>query len=78
MEFPAVGRRNYSDGALGNAGTNGHYWSSTQNDSTNAYYMNFNSSNVNTNNANYKTSGYSVRCVRQEFTTLILTQSSLT
>ncbi len=69
LTHPAVGNRNTS-GALNNAGTNGNYWSSTQNDSSNAYYMYFNSGNVNTNNNN-KTNGRSVRCVRQEFTTLI-------
>ena len=69
MEFPAVGYRNNTDGALNNPGTNGNYWSSTQNDSSNAYRMNFNSSSMNTNN-NYKTNGFSVRCVRREFTTL--------
>jgi len=70
MEFPAVGDRKYSTGALENAGTNGFYWSSTYNNSTNAYNMYFNSSNVNTNN-NDKRNGFSVRCVRREFTTLI-------
>ena len=69
LEFPAVGDRNNSSGALENAGTNGFYWSSTQNSSTNAYDMNFNSGNVNTNN-NDKRNGFSVRCVRREFTTL--------
>ncbi len=64
MEFPAVGYRNNSDGGLNNPGTNGNYWASEQNSSTNAYRMNFNSSNVNTNN-NDKRNGYSVRCVRQ-------------
>ena len=73
MEFPAVGYRNNTDGALNNPGTNGNYWSSTQNSSSDAYEMYFNSSSVNTNNPNRK-NGLSVRCVRQEFTTLILTQ----
>ncbi|MDE6482267.1 MAG: hypothetical protein K2L01_00670 [Rikenellaceae bacterium] len=78
LEFPAVGRRNNSSGALEIAGTNGKYWSSTQNNTSNAYYMNFNSSSVNTNNNANKTYGFSVRCVRQEFTTLIFLTSSLT
>ncbi|MDE6482265.1 MAG: hypothetical protein K2L01_00660, partial [Rikenellaceae bacterium] len=68
LEFPAVGRRD-SSGTLNNAGTNGNYWASEQNSSTNAYNMYFNSSDVNTSNNN-KTNGRSVRCVRQEFTTL--------
>ena len=71
MEFPAVGRRNNSDGSLNNAGTDGRYWSSVAYDSSNAYNLYFNSSDLNVNNGNYKTNGLSVRCVRQEFTTLI-------
>ncbi|MDE6482268.1 MAG: hypothetical protein K2L01_00675 [Rikenellaceae bacterium] len=69
-KFPAVGNRNNSDGSLNNAGTWGNYWSSTQYNSDNAYNMYFNSSSVNTD-WNNKTNGRSVRCVRQEFTTLI-------
>ncbi len=71
LEFPAVGYRdNNSTGTLNNAGTNGNYWSSTQYNTDNAYRMYFNSSNVNVDNPN-KRNGFSVRCVRQEFTTLI-------
>ncbi len=64
LEFPAVGYRNNSSGALNNNGTNGYYWASNQNNASNAYIMYFNSSNVNTSNNN-KANGYSVRCVRQ-------------
>ena len=71
MEFPAVGdRNNDSAGTLNNAGTWGYYWSSTQYNSDNAYNMNFNSSSVNTD-WNNRRNGFSVRCVRQEFTALI-------
>ena len=69
LEFPAVGNRN-TNGGLNNAGTNGNYWSATQNsNATNAYNLNFNSSSVNATNNNNKTTGLSVRCVRREFTT---------
>ena len=65
LEFPAVGYRdNNSTGTLNNAGTNGNYWSSVQNNTNEAYRMNFNSSGMNTNN-NDKRNGFSVRCVRQ-------------
>ena len=74
MEFPAVGYRNNSDGTLNNPGTNGNYWASDTSGS-NAYNMYFNSSNVNTNNNN-KRNGYSVRCVRREFTTLIFLRNN--
>ena len=70
LEFPAVGYRNTS-GTLNEAGTNGRYWSSVQNNTDNAYRLNFNSSSVNATNTNNKQNGISVRCVRQEFTTLI-------
>ena len=72
MRFPALANRNYASGLLNDAGTWGNYWSSVQNDSNNAYDMNFNNGNLNPNNNNYKTNGFSVRCVRREFTTLIL------
>ena len=62
-EFPAVGYRNYNNGALTNAGTNGNYWSATQNNGSNAYNLNFTSSSVSVTNNN-KTNGLSVRCVR--------------
>ncbi len=72
LEFPAVGwRNNDSSGTLNNAGVNGNYWSSVAYDSNNAYRLNFNSSDLNVNAPN-KRNGFSVRCVRQEFTTLIL------
>ena len=72
LEFPAVGDLYYSTGALIEAGTRGRYWSATQyTNATNAYYLFFSSSRVNVENYT-KTYGYSVRCVRQEFTTLIL------
>ena len=76
LEFPAVGNRNTdSAGTLNNNGTNGYYWSSVQSSSNNAHNMNFNSSSVNMN-TNNKQNGFSVRCVRREFTTR-KTQSGL-
>lgn len=61
---PAAGYRNGS--SLNNAGENGNYWSSTPNDTNNAYNLNFNSSNHNTN-WNNRNNGQSVRPV-SEFT----------
>ena len=60
--LPAAGNRNGSD--LNNAGSNGNYWSSTQNPSNtnNAYNLNFNSDGTNTNNNN-RNNGQSVRPV---------------
>ena len=47
---------------LNNAGNNGNYWSSVANSSSDAYNLNFNSSNVNPSNNN-RYNGKSVRCV---------------
>ena len=58
--LPAAGYRNNSD--LNNAGSNGYYWSSSVNNSNNAYNLNFNVSNVDWNNNN-RYNGQSVRPV---------------
>ena len=63
--LPAAGYRNNNDGVVYNAGSNGNYWSSTQNDSNNAYNLNFNSGNVNRNNNWNKSNGHSVRPVAE-------------
>lgn len=60
--LPAAGNRN-SDGTMNNVGSNGNYWSSTPNDSSNAYNLNFNDGNINVNNTN-RNNGQSVRCVK--------------
>ena len=48
---------------LENVGQNGNYWSSSLNDSDNAWNLNFNDGNQNTNNNN-RNNGFSVRAVR--------------
>ena len=53
---------NWNNG-FNNQGSNGNYWSSTQNSATNGYNLNFNSSNVNPVNNNNKRNGRAVRCV---------------
>jgi len=60
-----VGQRNNSDGSLNNQGSNGNYWSATQNNATNGYNLNFNSGNSNPSNNNDKAYGFSVRCVQE-------------
>jgi uncharacterized protein (TIGR02145 family) len=62
--LPAAGYRNNNSATLNNAGTNGNYWSTTVN-STNAYNVNFNSSNVNPGNNNNRANGHSVRCLAE-------------
>lgn len=63
--FPGGYRNN--NGTYNNIGNNGNWWSSTENDSNNAWNrkLNYNNSNVNRNNNN-KQNGFSVRCVRDE------------
>ncbi len=51
--------------SVSNAGSNGYYWSSTWNSNTNAYDMNFNSSNVWPQNTPNKSCGMAVRCVKK-------------
>ncbi|MBR3414794.1 hypothetical protein IKG73_02120 [Candidatus Saccharibacteria bacterium] len=53
---------NYING-FNNAGSNGNYWSTTQNDSTNSYNLNMNSSNGLKRNNNNKRNGFAVRCI---------------
>jgi len=62
---PAAGYRNGT--SLNNAGSNGNYWSSTANEdnSNNAYNLNFNSGNNNWNNNNNRNNGQSVRPVAE-------------
>jgi uncharacterized protein (TIGR02145 family) len=62
--FPAAGCRYYNDGTLGSAGEYGGYWSSTEYDSSDAYYLGFDSSDAGVN-GDYCTYGQSVRCVAE-------------
>ncbi len=64
--LPAAGNRWNDD--LNNAGSNGNYWSSTQNpsNSNNAYNLNFNSGNANWNNNN-RNNGHTVRPVSSTY-----------
>jgi uncharacterized protein (TIGR02145 family) len=58
------GYRN-NNGTFNNIGNNGNWWSSTENNTTNAWNrnLNYNNNNLNRNN-NTKSYGFSVRCVR--------------
>ncbi len=62
LSVPAAGYRNGS--SLNNAGDYGNYWSATPNEdnTNNAYELNFNSGNFN-RNWNYRNNGQSVRPV---------------
>jgi uncharacterized protein (TIGR02145 family) len=58
------GNRN-NDGSFNNLTNNANFWSSSQNDATNAWNrnLNYNNENVNSNNNN-KTNGFSCRCLQ--------------
>ena len=60
--FPASGNRNGT--GLNNRGSNGNYWSSSLQSSTNGYNLNFNSGGVNPANNNNRFNGFSVRAVQ--------------
>jgi hypothetical protein len=64
--LPASGYRNYDDGALGNTGNGGGYWSSSVDGASNAYDLGFYSSGVNTY-SDTRGWGASVRCVLQHY-----------
>jgi hypothetical protein len=63
LKFHAAGYLHYSNGAITNRGTNGVYWSSSQNNLTEGLYLSFSSVHSYIYN-NVKTLGYSVRCLR--------------
>jgi hypothetical protein len=61
--LPAAGTRSRSGGGPGNVGANGYYWSSTPT-GTNSYYLTFaGSGSPNAASANYRSPGFTVRCV---------------
>ena len=63
LDFVYTGNYNYNNGSLNNEGSNGNYWSRTANSGTNAYNLNFNSSNVNPQNNLNRGYGFALRCV---------------
>ena len=62
LKLPMAGYRDYSDGSLGNVGTDGVYWSSTVS-SANARSLNFFSS-VAFMNTDARAFGFPVRCIK--------------
>ncbi len=64
LTLPAAGYRSFTNGALVNRGSFGYYWSSTE-ISTNSYYLNFDSSDVNPANINNRTLTFSLRCIAE-------------
>ncbi|MGQ3537059.1 FISUMP domain-containing protein [Ornithobacterium rhinotracheale] len=63
LSLPASGYRSY-DASFSTQGSYGDYWSSSQNDSKNAWNVNFNSGNSNPSNDRDQADGFSVRCLK--------------
>ena len=64
LKLPFAGNRNYSSANVSNQGTDGYYWSSSQYDANNAYYLYFYSTVLNPQNHRYRTYGFSIRCFK--------------
>lgn len=64
LYLPAAGHRHYYDGTLKFIGQNGYYWTSTVT-GTNSYGLIFSSGNINTVSGEYRSMGFTVRCVRE-------------
>lgn len=67
--YPAVGYRNDYSGALGNVGSYGYFWSASPNPSSSndAYSLYFYNGSVSPASNSNRSSGYSVRCVRESY-----------
>jgi uncharacterized protein (TIGR02145 family) len=64
LMLPAAGIRSNGNGALSSRSFGGYYWSSTEFDNSDAWYLGFNSSVAGTYDG-YRTLGLSVRCVAE-------------
>lgn len=62
--FPMSGYRNFSDGLLSSVGSYGYVWLSSAYSQYYAFYLNFNSSNVNPQDSLARAYGFSVRPVQ--------------
>jgi len=63
LKIPFAGNRHWSSGAMTIQAGYGIYWSSSP-DSVDAYYLYFNSSNINPSNSNFRAFGFSLRCFK--------------
>ena len=65
INFPASGYRLFSDGSLGNVGSNGHFWSAVPIDVNNGCYLYFTSGYVTPLNQLPRSCGFAVRPVSE-------------
>jgi hypothetical protein len=64
LKLHAAGYLDHSDGSLTNRGSGGYYWSSTQYDAANGWYLFFYNGNSYLSN-NRRAYGFSIRCLRE-------------
>ena len=64
LKLPFAGYRSYSSAGVSNQGSIGRYWYSSRYNTDGAYNLSLNSAGLNPQNANYRASGYSVRCFK--------------
>ncbi len=65
LSTPLSGR--YYNSSVDSQGSYGRFWSSTYSSDSYMYYLGVDSSNVYLQDANYRTNGYSVRCVAKDY-----------
>jgi len=76
LKLHAAGYLYYSGGSLSSRGSGGYYWSSTQYDDTNGWYLGF-MSVFSGMLYNYKAYGFSARCVKDLLPTLTTSDASV-
>ena len=64
LKMVMAGYRGYSSAGVGNQGSDGRYWSSSRDNSNDAYYLYFNSTALRPLSAYYRAYGLSVRCFK--------------
>jgi hypothetical protein len=63
LKLHAAGVLYYNDGSLGDRGSYGYFWSSTQSSSTHGYSVHFGSSGIATDYGGIKPAGFTIRCL---------------
>jgi hypothetical protein len=71
LKLPLAGYRSRSDGSLSSQGSGGYYWSSSVT-GINGYHLRFNSTSVDPAYTNSRAYGFTVRCVKDSNSPLVL------
>ncbi len=66
LKLPSSGYRDWSDGNIGSQGSQGYYWTNTSyiTDSRYSFRLYFHSNHISSNSVDYRTQGYSIRCIK--------------